>query len=74
MLSKLNDLLFLIGLFLILIGSVVMAAYLFGADNADLVQNIHVNRLGGGMLMLVGFVMWLLSYVNDRKLAAASKK
>ena len=74
MFSKLNDLLFLIGLFLILIGSVVMAAYLFGADNADLVQNIHVNRLGGGLLMLVGFVMWLLSYVNDKKLAAAAKK
>lgn len=47
-----TDLLFLIGLFLTLIGGVVFATYLLGPS--DLVQNIHVNRLGGGVLLLIG--------------------
>lgn len=68
MYAKLSDLLFLIGLFLLLIGSVVMGAYIFAPANADLVQNIHVNRLGGGMLMLVGALMLALSHFNNKKL------
>lgn len=65
MASKLGDLLFLIGLFLLLLGAVVMAAYLFGPS--DVVQNIHVNRLGGGMLLSIGLLMMGLSHWNGRK-------
>ena len=61
MMSKLNDLLFLIGLFLTLIGVVVMGAYLLGPS--DLVQGIHVNLLGGSMLMIIGIVMIGMSYM-----------
>jgi hypothetical protein len=61
MMSKLNDLLFLIGLFLTLIGGVVMGAYIFGSS--DVVQGIHVNLLGGSMLMTVGIVMIAMSYM-----------
>ena len=68
MMSKLADLLFLIGLFLLLIGLVVFAAYVIAPVDADLVQNIHVNRLGGGLLCGVGSVMLFMSYWNDRKL------
>jgi hypothetical protein len=67
--SKLDDLLFVIGLFLTMIGAVVFGAYLFGGN--DLVQNIHVNRLGGGLLLLIGAGMIALSYWNE---AVAAKK
>lgn len=67
MLAKLDDLLFVIGLFLSLIGAVVFGAYLFGGD--DLVQNIHVNRLGGSLLLFIGAGMIGLSYWNDRATA-----
>jgi uncharacterized membrane protein YhhN len=67
MLAKLDDLLFVIGLFLFLIGGVVFSTYLFGGN--DLVQNIHVNRLGGGVLLLVGVSMIGLSYWNERSAA-----
>ncbi len=63
--TKLDDLLFLIGLFLTLIGGVVFGTYLFGPD--DVVQTIHVNRLGGAMLLLVGILMITLSLFNNRK-------
>ncbi len=63
--NKLDDLLFIIGLFLTLIGAVVFGTFLFGPD--DVVQTIHVNRLGGSMLLLVGLSMVALSFWNDRK-------
>jgi aldose 1-epimerase len=69
MMSKLDDLLFLIGLFLTSIGVVVFGTYLFGGS--DLVQNIHVNRLGGGMLLTVGILMIALSAYNSRKIVKA---
>lgn len=65
MFSRLDDLLFLIGLFLLMIGGVVFAAYLFGPD--DLVQGIHVNLLGGGSLSVIGIGMIILSHFNNRK-------
>lgn len=67
--AKLDDLLFVIGLFLTLIGAVVFGTYLFGGN--DLVQNIHVNRLGGSMLLIIGIGMIGLSYWNE---AVAAKK
>ncbi len=62
--TKLDDLLFLIGLFLTLIGAVVFGTYLFGPD--DVVQTIHVNRLGGGMLLSVGVIMILMSVLSHK--------
>jgi putative Mn2+ efflux pump MntP len=64
MASKLNDLLFLIGLFLVLIGGVVLGTYFSGLN--DLVQNIHVNLLGGSLLVSVGGMMIVLSFWNNR--------
>lgn len=60
MMSKLDDLLFLIGLFLTLIGGVVLATYFMGPS--DLVQGIHVNRLGGSGLTIIGVSMIAFSY------------
>jgi hypothetical protein len=71
MLAKLDDLLFVIGLFLTMIGAVVFGAYLFGGN--DLVQNIHVNRLGGGLLLLIGTGMIGLSYWNEKALVKKSE-
>lgn len=55
MLNKMTDLLFIIGLFLTLIGGVVFATYLMGPS--DLVQGIHVNRLGGIVMCIIGIGM-----------------
>lgn len=60
MMSKLDDLLFLIGLFLTLIGGVVLATYFLGPS--DLVQGIHVNRVGGSGLTVIGIGMIALSH------------
>jgi hypothetical protein len=65
MTRRLDDLLFLIGLFLTLIGGVVFGTYLFGGD--DLVQNIHVNRLGGLSLLGIGIAMMVFSYVLEKR-------
>ncbi len=60
MLNKLNDLLFVIGLFLTIIGVIV---FLTGAiTNNDLVQGIRVNLVGGGMLSVIGIAMILRSH------------
>ncbi len=60
MMNKLNDLLFVIGLFLTIIGVIV---FLTGAiTNNDLVQGIRVNLIGGGMLTVVGVSMILKSH------------
>ncbi len=58
--NKLNDLLFVIGLFLTIIGVIV---FLTGAiTNNDLVQGIRLNLVGGGMLAVVGVSMILKSH------------
>ena len=60
MINKLNDLLFVIGLFLTIVGLIV---FLTGAISAnDLVQGIRVNLLGGGMMSVVGIAMILKSH------------
>jgi hypothetical protein len=64
MLSRLENLLFVIGLFLFSIGGVVFMSHFFGGS--DLVQTIHVNRLGGGMLVTVGIVMIGLSFREEQ--------
>ncbi len=53
--SKLKDLLFIIGLFLSLIGAIVLSTYFLGGS--DSVQGVHVNLLGGGSLLGVGLSM-----------------
>lgn len=60
MLNKLNDLLFVIGLFLTVIGVIVFLTGAIGGN--DLVQGIRVNLLGGGMLSGVGVAMILRSH------------
>jgi hypothetical protein len=63
--SKLYDLLFLIGLFLSLTGSVVLGTFLLGPS--DVVQGVHVNLLGGGTITFVGVIMIVLSYISGEK-------
>lgn len=55
MMNKLNDLLFVIGLFLTIIGVIVFLTGLIGG--ADLVQGIRVNLVGGGMMTVIGVAM-----------------
>ncbi len=68
MLNKMTDLLFIIGLFLTIIGGLVLGTFFMGPS--DLVQGIHVNMFGGGMMALVGISMLLASHfrkVDDTK-------
>ncbi len=58
--NKFNDLLFVIGLFLTIIGGIVLLTGLVGGN--DLVQGIRVNLVGGGMLTVVGVAMILRSH------------
>lgn len=60
MLNKLNDLLFVIGLFLTIIGGIVLLTGLVSGN--DLVQGIRVNLVGGGMLTVIGVAMILRSH------------
>ena len=61
MMKKLSDLLFVIGLFLTIIGGIVLLTGLTGGGN-DLVQGIRVNLLGGSMLTFTGVAMILRSH------------
>ena len=61
MMKKLSDLLFVIGLFLTIIGGIVLLTGLTGGGN-DLVQGIRVNLLGGSMLAVTGVAMILRSH------------
>lgn len=63
--SKLDDLLFVIGLFLTIIGVLVLGTSFLGPS--DLVQGIRVNLLGGGALTIVGVSMIVGSYIRDQK-------
>lgn len=60
MMNKLNDLLFVIGLFLTIIGGIVLLTGLISAN--DLVQGIRVNLVGGGMMAIIGVAMILRSH------------
>lgn len=53
--SKLDDLLFVIGLFLTIVGGIVLSTSLFGAS--DLVQGVRVNLVGGGTMFVIGVAM-----------------
>lgn len=55
MMNRLNDLLFVIGLFLTLIGSLVLIAAFTGPS--DLVHGVRVNLTGGGAILFVGLCM-----------------
>ncbi len=61
--NKLNDLLFVIGLFLTIIGGIVLLTGITGGGN-DLVQGIRVNLLGGGMLTVIGLAMIVRSHFS----------
>ncbi len=60
MMAKLGDLLFVIGLFLTIIGGIVLLTGLIGGN--DLVQGVRVNLLGGGMMTVIGVAMILRSH------------
>ncbi|MFL5785001.1 MAG: hypothetical protein ACJ76H_10350 [Bacteriovoracaceae bacterium] len=62
MLQKLNDLLFVIGLFLTIIGLIVFFTGIVSQN--DLVQGIRVNLFGGGMMSVIGFGMVARSFVK----------
>ncbi|HXH29208.1 MAG TPA: hypothetical protein VNJ01_00180 [Bacteriovoracaceae bacterium] len=64
--SKLYDLLFLIGLFLTLIGVIVLGTFFMGPS--DVVQGIRVNLLGGSVMTFVGAVMIVGSFYNKDKM------
>lgn len=66
MTSKLYDLLFLIGLFLTLIGVVVLGTFLMGPS--DVVQGIRVNLLGGSVITVIGVSMIVGSFYNTDKM------
>jgi hypothetical protein len=60
MIQKLNDLLFVIGLFLTTVGTIVFLTGL--SKGNDLVQGIHVNLVGGGMMLVIGIAMIVRSH------------
>jgi hypothetical protein len=60
--EKLNDLLFVIGLFLGIIGVIVLGTHVFGGN--DIVQGIRVNLLGGSVLTLTGTMMIVKSFLT----------
>ena len=61
MMNKLNDLLFVIGLFLTIIGAIVLFTGIVSGN--DLVQGIRVNLLGGGMMTVIGVAMIIRSHM-----------
>ncbi len=63
MMNKLNDLLFVIGLFLSIIGGIVLLTGITGGGN-DLVQGIRVNLLGGSILTVIGVAMIVRSHFS----------
>ncbi len=62
--NYLTDLRSVIGLFLFIVGSIVLLSYAFGPS--DLVGGIHVNLLGGGCLALVGMIMIVARYISKK--------
>lgn len=62
MIAKLNDLLFVIGLFLSLIGLIVLGTSLLGPS--DVVHGIRVNLMGGLALSVIGIAMIIGSYTR----------
>jgi hypothetical protein len=61
--QKMTDLRFVIGLFLTLIGTLVLGSYFFGGD--DLVQGVHLNLLGGGTILIVGLLLGGSTFVGE---------
>jgi hypothetical protein len=53
--NRLHDLLFVIGLFLSIVGGIVLLTSFMGGS--DMVQGIHVNLVGGGVMFVIGLAM-----------------
>ena len=60
--NRLHDLLFVIGLFLSLVGGIVTLTSFLG--NSDVVQGVRVNLLGGGTMLAVGLGMIVRSLMT----------
>jgi len=64
MLSKFSDLRFTIGLFFTVVGSILLATFLWGmflSGPSDLVGGVHLNLLGGSMMLIFGLLMLTLA-------------
>lgn len=55
MMNRLHDLLFVIGLFLSLVGGIVFLTSFMGGS--DVVQGVRVNLVGGGTMLVIGLAM-----------------
>lgn len=60
MMKKFSDLSFVIGLFLTIIGGIVLLTGLVNGN--DMVQGLRVNIVGGGMMTAIGVAMILRSH------------
>ena len=60
--NRLHDLLFVIGLFLSIIGGIVLLTSFFG--ESDVVQGIRVNLVGGGPMFVIGVAMIVKSLMT----------
>jgi hypothetical protein len=65
MLNRFSDLRLVIGLFLFAIGALVLLSWAVGPD--DLKEGIHVNLLGGGMLLATGLALGLPAWFGGAK-------
>lgn len=63
--NRLHDLLFVIGLFLSIIGGIVVLTSFLGGS--DVVQGIRVNLLGGGVMLVIGSSMIARSVFGKRE-------
>lgn len=63
LIHKLSDLRFVIGLFLVIIGVLVLGTYFF-PSNAE-TKGIQVNLLGGAMLAVTGGVLLFTSRFKE---------
>jgi hypothetical protein len=63
--QRMNNLQFLIGVFLVLIGAIVLGVHFFGAD--DVVQGVQVNLLGGAVIAVVGVGMILGGLIPEKQ-------
>lgn len=57
--NRLHDLLFVIGLFLSIVGGIVLLTSFLGGS--DVVQGVRVNLVGGGSMFVIGLGMIIRS-------------
>lgn len=63
--NRLHDLLFVIGLFLSIVGGIVTLTSFMGGS--DVVQGVRVNLLGGGTMLFIGLAMIARSVFGSKE-------